>query len=100
MQWDSRHSLSAKYIVNGTLTHIAKTVGTDPELLPEGTSTLWEGFGKALVRCKYHPLAINKVQSKVLNSNWEDDSNNNLQNTSNNTTINREQQTQTGDNNN
>ena len=43
---------------------------------------------------------MNKVQSKVLNSNWEDGSNNNLQNTSNNTIISKEQQTQTGDNSN
>ena len=42
---------------------------------------------------------LNKVQSKVLNSNWEDDSNNNAQNTSNNNTISMEQQTQSGDNN-
>ena len=33
LQWDSHHSLSAKYSVIGTLTHRAKVVCTDPELL-------------------------------------------------------------------
>ena len=96
MQWDSHHSLSAKYSVIGTLTHRAKTVCTDPELLQRELQHL----RKALVRCKYPLWASNKVQSKVLNSNWEDDSNNNPQNTGNNTTIRIEQQTQTWDNNN
>ena len=45
-------------------------------------------------------LGINKVQSKVLNSKQEDDSINNPQNTGNNSTINMEQQSQYGDNNN
>ena len=40
--------------------------------------------------------AIKKVQSKVLNSHWEDPSNNNLQPTGNNTNNSMEQQTQTG----
>ena len=61
---------------------------------PRGTSTSQEGFGKVQI-----PLwTINKVQIKVLNSNWEDSSNNNLQPTSNNTSM--EQQIQTGNNNN
>ena len=33
LQWDSHHSLSAKYSVIGTLTHRAKIFCTDPELL-------------------------------------------------------------------
>ena len=33
LQWDSHHSLSAKYSVIGTLTDRAKVVCTDPELL-------------------------------------------------------------------
>ena len=40
----------------------------------------------ALVGFKYPSWAINKVQSKVLNSNLEDGSNNNPQNTGNNST--------------
>ena len=49
LQWDSHHSLSAKYSVIGTLTHRAKTVCTDPELLQRELQQL----GKDLVRCKY-----------------------------------------------
>ena len=81
LQWDSHHSLSAKYSIIGTLMHRAKTVCTDPELLQRE----FQHLRKALVRCKYPPWAINKVLSKVLNSIWEDPSNNNLQNSSNNT---------------
>ena len=50
-------------------------------------------------RCNYPPWAINRVQNKALNSNWEDHSNNNLQNTSNSNTNSLEQQTQTEENN-
>ena len=76
LQWDSHHSLSAKYSVIGTLTHRAKTVCTDPELLQRELQHLRTALGK----CNYPPWAINKVQNKVINSNWEDPSNNNLQN--------------------
>ena len=95
LQWDSHHSLSAKYSIIGTLSHRAKTVCTDPELLQSELQHL----RKDLVRCKYPPWAINKVQSKVLNSHQEDNRNNNPQNTGNNSTSSMEQQTQTGDNN-
>ena len=74
LQWDSHHSLSAKYSVIGTLTHRAKTVCTNPDLLDKEVKHLREVMGK----CKYPNMAINKVQSKVLNNNWgENDSNNN-----------------------
>ena len=96
LQWDSHHSLSAKYSVIGTLTHRAKTVCTDPELLQRELQHL----RKALGRCNYPPWVINKVQNKVLNSNGEDISNSNLQDTINNTTNSLEQQTQTGENSN
>ena len=96
LQWDSHHSLSAKYSVIGTVTHRAKTVCTDPELLQREL----QHFRKALVRSKYPCWAINKVQSKVSNSNLEDNSINNPQNTDNNSTTSMEQQSQSGDNNN
>ena len=96
LQWDSHHSLSPKYSVIGTLTHRAKTVCTGPELLQQEPQHL----RKALVRCKYPHWAINKVQNKVLNSNWEDSINNKQQQPGNNTINNMEQPTQTGDNNN
>ena len=73
LQWDSHHNLSAKYSVIGTLTHRAKTVCTTPELLNEELQHLKE----ALVRCKYPRWALNKVQNKVINGNWEDSGNNN-----------------------
>ena len=94
LQWDSHHSLSAKYTVIGTLTHRARTVCTGPELLQRELQHL----RKALVKCKYPHLAINRVQSKLLNSNCEDSSNNNLQDASNSPTSNRDQQPQPGDN--
>ena len=96
LQWDSHHSLSAKYSVIGTLTHRAKTVCTNPELLQRELQHL----RKALVRCKYPPWAINKVRSKVLNSTWEDNSINNPCNTDNNSTTSMEQDSQSGENNN
>ena len=96
LQWDSHHSLSAKYSVIGTLTHRAKTVCTELELLQRELKHL----RKALVRCKYPHWAINKVQNKVLNSNLEDSSNNNLQHPGNNSINNMEQPIQTWDKNN
>ena len=53
-----------------------------------------------MIRCKYPHWAINRVQNKLLNTNWEDSSNNNPHHTSNNLSSSMEQQTQTGDNNN
>ena len=74
LQWDSHHSLSVKYSVIGTLTHRAKTVCTDPQLVQREL----QHFRKVLRRCNYPPWAINRVQNKVLNSKLEDHSNNNL----------------------
>ena len=89
LQRDSHHSLSEKYSVIGKLTHRAKTVCTGPELLQRELQHL----RKALVKCKYPHWAINRVQSKFLNSNWENSSNNNLQDKSNNPSSNMDQQT-------
>ena len=49
LQWDSHHSLFAKYSVIGMLTHRAKTVCIEPGLLQRELQHL----RKALVRCKY-----------------------------------------------
>ena len=65
LQWDSHHSLSAKYNVIGTLTNRVKSVCTTTGLLDEELQHLKE----ALVRCKYPRWAINKVQNKVINDN-------------------------------
>ena len=83
LQWDSHHSPSAKYSVIDTLTHRAKVVFTDPELLQDELNHL----RRALVMCNYPTWAINKVQNKVLNNNWEDTNNNNSANTNNTNNI-------------
>ena len=79
LQWDSHHSLSAKYSVIVTLTHRANVVCTNSELLQGEINHLRRALGK----CNYPTWAIKRVQQKVLNNNWEDTSNNNSTNTSN-----------------
>ena len=74
LQWDSHYNLAAKYSVIGTLTHRAKFVCTTPELLNEELQHLKE----ALARCTYPRWAINKVQNKVINGNWEENGNNHV----------------------
>ena len=49
LQWDSHHNLSAKYSVIGTLTHRAKTVCTDLELLQKELQHLMKGSGKVSI---------------------------------------------------
>ena len=46
LQWDSHHSLSAKYSVIGTLSHRAKVVCTDPDLLQGEINHLRRALGK------------------------------------------------------
>ena len=55
LQWDSHHSLSAKYSVIGTLTHKEKIVCTTPELLKKELTHLRNTMGK----CNLPPWAIN-----------------------------------------
>ena len=73
LQWDSHHNLTSKYSVIGTLTHRAKTVCTSSEFFQREIQHLQE----ALVGCKYPGRAIQKVQSKYINNNHEDNRNNN-----------------------
>ena len=80
LQWDSHHSLSAKYSVIGTLTHRAKVVCTDPDMLQSEINHL----RRALGRCNYPHWAIIKVQNKVLSNNCEETNNSPLANPSNN----------------
>ena len=93
LQWDSHHSLSAKYSVIGTLTHRAKTICTDPELIQKETVHLW----KALGRCNYPPGPLTGSK-KVLNNNNKDHSNNTKHSTSSNNNS-QVSSTQTGENN-
>ena len=81
LQWDSHHNHSAKYSVIGTLTHMTKTVCTILGLLNEEL----QYFKEALVRCKYPRWAINKVQNKVINGNWEDNGTSHVGNTTQDT---------------
>ena len=67
LQWESHHSLSAKYSVIGTLTHRAKVVCNDPDLLQSEIDHLRSALG----RCNYPKWEISKVQNKVLNNNQE-----------------------------
>ena len=64
LQWDSHHSLSSKYSVIGTLTHRAKIVCTNSELLQDELNHLRRALGK----CCYHTWVIIRVQQKVLNN--------------------------------
>ena len=68
LQWDSHHSLTAKYSVVNTLTHKAKVVCTGPELLTKELQHL----RRALTRCKYPKWALEKVERKILNNSWKD----------------------------
>ena len=56
LQWDSHHHLSAKYSVISTLTHRAKTVCSNPELLQNEM----EHLRKALTNCKYPKWALDR----------------------------------------
>ena len=68
LQWDSHHNLAAKDSVISTLTQRAKTVCTGPDLFNKEIQHLRE----VLTKCKYPKWAIDKVQSKFLNSNQEE----------------------------
>ena len=80
LQWDSHHSLSAKYSVIGTLTHRAKVVYSDPDILQSEINHLRRVLG----RCNYPHWDISKVQHKVLSNNQEETTNSPSTNPSNN----------------
>ena len=60
LQWDSHHTVSAKYSVVGTLYHRAETICSSPPLLQQEEKHLQ----KALHRCKYPAWALNRVKTK------------------------------------
>ena len=60
LQWDSHHTVSAKYSVVGTLYHRAETICSSPHLLQQEEKHLQ----KALHRCKYSAWALNRVKIK------------------------------------
>ena len=61
LQWDSHHTLSAKYSVVSTLHHMARAVHSGPQLLQKEE----EHLHKVLVRCKYRALALNRMKLKI-----------------------------------
>ena len=67
LQWDSHHDLSAKFSVINTLSHRAKTVCSNPELLKQEK----EHLRKALTQCKYPKWALDKVEERLNRSSSE-----------------------------
>ena len=61
LQWDSHHNRSAKFSVINTLSHRAKTVSSNPELLKQEK----EHLRKALTQCKYPKWALDKVDKRL-----------------------------------
>ena len=59
-QWDSHHTVSAKYSVVGPLYNRAETICSSPHLLQQEQKHLQ----KALHRCKYPAWALNRVKIK------------------------------------
>ena len=67
LQWDRHHNLSVKFSVINTLSHRAKTVGSNPELLKQEKKHL----RKALTQCKYPKWALHKVEKRLNRSSSE-----------------------------
>ena len=67
LQWDSHHILSTKFSVINTLSHRAKTVCSNPELLKQEK----EHLRKALTQCRYPKLALDKVEKRLNRSSSE-----------------------------
>ena len=61
LQWDSKHTVSSKYSVVGSLQHRANTICSNKELLRSEEHHLAE----ALTRCKYFTWTINKAKMKT-----------------------------------
>ena len=63
LQWDSHHHLIATFSVINTLSHRAKTVCSNPELLQKEMDHL----KKALTQCNYPKWALDNVERRL---NW------------------------------
>ena len=61
LQWDSHHYLSTKFGYIYTLTHMAQTVCSNPELLCKEKAHL----RKTLTQCKYPKWALDKVEKRL-----------------------------------
>ena len=60
LQWDSHHNVTYKYSVANTLTHRARAVCSNPQLLKEELQYLEE----VLMKCKYPKQATDTVLQK------------------------------------
>ena len=80
MHWDSHHHLSAKFSVINTLKHSTKTVCSNHHLLKEEEDYL----NKALRKCKYPALVLNRVNIKQNKSRTNQGTNKNKNNASSN----------------
>ena len=67
LQWDSHYNLSAKFSVINTLSHRAKTVCSNPELLKQEK----EHLRTALTQCKFPKQALDKVEKRLNRSSSE-----------------------------
>ena len=67
LQWDSHHHLSAKYSIISTLTHRAKTVCSNPDLLQKEMEPLRE----VPTNCNYPTHALDKVEKRLTGSTSE-----------------------------
>ena len=67
LQWDSQHNLSTKFSVINTLSHRAKSVCSNPELLKQEK----EHLRKALTQCKYPKWALDKLEKRLNRSSSE-----------------------------
>ena len=63
LQWDSHHTLTAKYSVIGTLQHRANTICSNTQLLHKEE----QNVKNALKNCKYPTWALNRIQWKINN---------------------------------
>ena len=68
LQWDSHHTIAAKYSVVSTLHHRPKTVCSNQQLLKEEENHLQ----KVLIENKYPNWALNRVKSKIKAPNKQD----------------------------
>ena len=75
LQGDSHYNLVAKYSVISTLIHRTRTVCTKPELLKSELQHL----RKALAKCKYPKLALDKIEGKFINRGQEESNTGNTQ---------------------
>ena len=67
LQWDSHHNLSAKFSVINTLSHRAKMVCSNPELLKQGK----EHLRKDHTQSKYPKWSLDKVEKRLNKSSSE-----------------------------